>query len=141
MEAVAAIPAGLRAFALLQLDQPDRAAAELRQLWPQAQASRPLARAAMLVADAAGLQELAEAYADLLATADGRPREGMRFAVPRLRPVRGFTVDPALIYGLARTESNFDATLVSQAGARGLLQIMPETARFIAGGPPGEDWT
>ncbi len=134
--AVAEIPAGLRAFALLQIGQTTRAEAESRQLWPLAQEARPLARAAMLVAHAAGMGELAEDYADLLAAADGRPREGLRFRVPRLRPAGGFAVDPALLLGLARTESNFDAALVSPAGARGLLQIMPETARFITGATP-----
>ena len=137
VDALAATPHGVRAFALLQVDQPERAAAELRMLWPAAKASRPLARAAMLVADAARLPELAVDFADLLAAADGRPREGMRFPVPRLRPAGGFTVDPAMIYGLARTESNFDTALVSSAGARGLLQIMPETASFITGATTG----
>jgi len=135
VEAVASTPAGLRAFALLQADQPDRAAAELRTLWPAAKQSRPLARALMLVAEQAGLPDLAMQYADLLAAADGRSRDGMRFPVPRLRPTGGFRTDPAMVYGLARTESNFDAGLVSSAGAHGLLQIMPETANFIVGQP------
>jgi soluble lytic murein transglycosylase-like protein len=133
IDAVAATPPGLRAFALLQVDQPDRAAAELRLLWPAAKASRPLARAVMLVAAEAGLTDLAVQYADLLAAADGRPREAMRFPLPRLRPEHGFTIDPAMVYGLARTESNFDSALVSSAGARGLLQIMPDTASFLLG--------
>jgi soluble lytic murein transglycosylase-like protein len=72
-------------------------------------------------------------YADMLAAADGRPRESLRFRVPRLRPTNGFRMDPAMVYGLARTESNFDPDLVSPAGASGLLQIMPDTASFIVG--------
>ncbi len=135
IDAVAATPAGMRAFALLQLDQPERAAAELRSLWPEALQFRPLARALMLVAEQGNLPDLAMQYADMLAAGDGRPRAGLRFPVPRLRPEGGFHVDPAMVYGLARTESNFDADLVSPAGARGLLQIMPETASFIVGRP------
>ena len=133
VEAVAATQAGMRAFALLQVEQPDRAAAELRSLWPAAKQSRPLARALMLVAEQGGLTDLAMQYADLLAAADGRPRDRMRFPVPNLRPSGGFRMDPAMMYGLARTESNFDTALVSRAGARGLLQIMPQTAEFIVG--------
>jgi soluble lytic murein transglycosylase-like protein len=57
--------------------------------------------------------------------------------VPRLRPRGGFIADPALIYGLARTESNFDPESVSAAGARGLMQIMPATARFVGSGAEG----
>ena len=134
VDAVVALPQGLRAFALLQVDQPERAAAELRGLWPAAKASRPLARAVMLVAAEAGLPDVAVQFADLLAAADGRPREAMRFPLPRLHPEHGFSVDPAMVYGLARTESNFDTALVSSAGARGLLQLMPQTASFILGG-------
>jgi soluble lytic murein transglycosylase-like protein len=44
-------------------------------------------------------------------------------------------VDPALVYGLARQESNFDPRAVSAAGARGLLQIMPATASYVMGDP------
>jgi soluble lytic murein transglycosylase-like protein len=131
--AVAATGPGLRAFALLQVGRPERAAAELRLLWPAAQRSRDLARAVMLVADAAALPDVAAAYADRLAAADGRPREALRFALPRLRPSGGFRMDPAMLYAIVRAESNFDPDCVSSAGAQGLLQIMPETAADLLG--------
>lgn len=38
-------------------------------------------------------------------------------------------VDPALALGIMRQESSFDATAISGAGARGLMQLMPATAR------------
>lgn len=134
VDAIAATGPGLRAFALLQIGQTGRADAEFRLLWPQVQGAPGLARALMLVADRAGLLELASQLADLLQVADGQPRDQMRFPVPRLRPRGGFSTDPALIYGIARTESNFDPACVSAAGARGLMQIMPETARFVGFG-------
>lgn len=137
LEAVAATPAGLTAFALLQIGEPEQAEAELRRLWPAAQDAPALARAIMLVASEAGLSDLAAQLADLLQSADGRPRGARRFSIPRLRPDGGFKIDPALVYGLTRTESNFDPDLVSPAGARGLMQIMPETAGFIVGGYNG----
>lgn len=134
LAAVAAFPEGVRAFALLQVGQDRRAEAELRRLWPEVQSQPGLGRAIMLVAEQGGLVDLAAQLADLAQASDGRPRETMRFPLPHLRPEGGFRMDPAMVYGLARTESNFDADLVSSAGARGLMQIMPETARFVSGG-------
>lgn len=44
--------------------------------------------------------------------------------------------DWRLLASLAYTESNFDTTAVSWAGAKGLMQLMPRTARAM-GVPPG----
>ena len=44
-----------------------------------------------------------------------------------------FGVDKDLAYAVIRTESNFREDAVSSAGARGLMQLMPSTAQFIAG--------
>ncbi len=41
-------------------------------------------------------------------------------------------VDPAIVLGLIRQESSFDAATVSPAGARGLMQLMPGTAATLA---------
>lgn len=43
-------------------------------------------------------------------------------------------VEPALIFGITRQESEFDAAAVSHAGARGLMQLMPGTAEITARG-------
>ena len=133
IDAVAATDEGLRAFALLQVGERPRAEAELRRLWPRVQGDAALARAIMLVADRAGLSSLAAQLADLVQAADGRSRENTRFRIPRLRPDGGFRVDPAIIYALARTESDFNSECLSSAGAVGIMQIMPETAEFVLG--------
>ena len=52
-------------------------------------------------------------------------------ALPNYAQV-GRTVEPALIFGLSRQESEFDPRAVSHAGARGLMQLMPRTAREVA---------
>ncbi len=43
-------------------------------------------------------------------------------------------VDPKLAYGLVKTESAFKHTAVSHVGARGLTQLMPNTARWLEPG-------
>ena len=40
-------------------------------------------------------------------------------------------IDPALLKGLIRAESNFDPTVTSPAGAAGLVQLMPGTAAAL----------
>ncbi len=41
-------------------------------------------------------------------------------------------IDVALLYGIARQESRFIAEIVSSAGAIGLMQLMPGTAKWVA---------
>ena len=135
VEAIGALPAGRRAFALLQVGQDGRAEATLRQMWAAAGGDRALCRSIMLVAQAAGLTDLASQTASILEEEDGQPHDAARFPVPHLSPRGGFSIDPALVYALTRLESNFDATAVSGAGAHGLMQLMPVTAGFIAGHP------
>jgi soluble lytic murein transglycosylase len=52
-------------------------------------------------------------------------------AVPEF-PRVGPAVERALVYAIARQESAFDPQAVSPAGARGLMQFMPATARRVA---------
>ena len=47
-------------------------------------------------------------------------------------PGPGAAPDPALVLGLIRQETEFDAYAVSSAGARGLMQMMPASARIAA---------
>lgn len=48
------------------------------------------------------------------------------------RVCRAEELPPALFYALVREESHFDPAIVSSAGAVGLTQLLPETARDMA---------
>jgi soluble lytic murein transglycosylase len=50
--------------------------------------------------------------------------------LPAYRPIRQ-PAETALILGIARQESEFGSGSISHAGARGILQVMPGTARHI----------
>ncbi|KUK82253.1 MAG: Uncharacterized protein XD97_0473 [Pelotomaculum thermopropionicum] len=50
-----------------------------------------------------------------------------------LQYARTYNVDPLLLAAIMKAESNFDHRAVSKKGARGLMQIMPDTGTWIAG--------
>ena len=60
----------------------------------------------------------------------------LRYPAPYREVLRAhaeqFALDEAWIYGLIRQESRFIVNARSQAGARGLMQLMPSTARWVA---------
>ncbi len=102
----------------------------------QAQAAMDAASFALAARTASGLGMPDVA----VQTARYAGRQGI--ALPRIGWPAPFTppagpppgVEPALVLGLMRQESSFDPGVVSGAGAVGLMQLMPATARQIAGG-------
>jgi hypothetical protein len=52
------------------------------------------------------------------------------------RAARRYNLPPGLIRGVIRAESNFQVAAVSRAGAQGLMQLMPETARELGVSDP-----
>jgi len=61
---------------------------------------------------------------------------GLRYLMPYREhfeaAARDQAADPALLFSLARQESRFASDIVSSAGAVGLMQLMPPTARWVA---------
>jgi len=126
---------GWRALALLQVGQKDRAEAELRLLNRRAPNNVQVTQGILSVAQQAGLTSLSAQVAAQAQGEDGRVRDSARFPMPVLQPNGGFRMDPSLLYALALQESRFDSSAVSRAGARGILQIMPATASYVANDP------
>ena len=55
--------------------------------------------------------------------------EGTPFASVIFEAARRHRIDPALVASVIRVESNFSPRALSRKGARGLMQLMPATAR------------
>jgi len=63
------------------------------------------------------------------------PTERVPYMAEIDRAARAANVDPRLLAGLVRQESNFNPNAVSSAGAIGLAQLMPGTARELGVNP------
>src|SRR5690606_4961492 len=66
------------------------------------------------------------------ARADGST-DYKKWGFPETRVPGGHEANWTMIHAIARQESQFDREAVSHAGARGLMQLMPGTARETAG--------
>jgi soluble lytic murein transglycosylase len=54
------------------------------------------------------------------------------YPVQVLEHAARYDLPPHLVYAMIREESRFDRNAVSRAGAVGLMQLMPETGRYVA---------
>ncbi len=54
------------------------------------------------------------------------------YPIPDWKNYSKFILDEALVYAFIRQESRFNSKAKSHAGARGLMQLMPRTASFVA---------
>ncbi len=70
----------------------------------------------------------------------GRYREALRYRQYPLsykelivQTAADYSLDPWHVAAVIRCESSFNSKATSSAGARGLMQIMPETGRWLAG--------
>jgi soluble lytic murein transglycosylase len=88
--------------------------------------------------DEAQLIDLARGYGEMdVSMKAGRVAAQRGFFLPqRAFPMRnapdGGAAEPALVLAITRQESGFDPNVRSGAGARGMMQLMPSTAKILA---------
>jgi len=131
LAAFGARPAVQRVVKLAQLDM----RAESQREWLYVVRGLP-DEALLLAAEYARREGL---YDRAINTADRtslRHDFGLRYLMPFrdqfAQAARDQGVDAALLFGIARQESRFASDIVSSAGAVGLMQLMPPTARWVA---------
>ncbi len=124
-------PAVPRAIALTEIGRDDLADEELRLLWGREGTS--VQRDLLALAAHLNLPAIQLRISRTGGTGEAAPLS-TRFPLPDWEPADGFRVDKAIIFAMVRQESGFGSRARSGVGARGLMQVMPATARVIARG-------
>ena len=124
-----ATPEGKRAAALIAIGQYRLAEEELLHF---DFASNPEMRRIVLgYASHYGLPNLSVRLASMLNTPEGKHYDTALYPVIPWEPKDGYKLDPALVHAVVRQESRFNPAAESYSGAKGLMQIMPITARHV----------
>jgi soluble lytic murein transglycosylase len=127
-----AVPAARRAVALWQIGETEFVGAELNRAFVNNNERLDPAMAAL--ARAIGVPNV-ELRASEASAAHGTMLTGL-FPVPPYNPDGGYRIDSSLVLAFARIESRFQTQATSPVGARGLMQLMPNTASRLGVGDP-----
>ena len=123
------VPAARRAVALWQVGETEDVGTELNRAFVANNEALDPAMAAL--ARALGVTNI-ELRASEASVGRGLLLTGL-FPVPPYQPEGGYHIDNSLVLAFARIESRFQNGSTSVAGAHGIMQLMPATAKTLAG--------
>jgi soluble lytic murein transglycosylase len=129
LSALMAVPAARRAVALWQVGESENVGTELNRAFVTNNEALDPAMAAL--ARNLGITNI-ELRASEASVARGLLLTGL-FPVPPYQPEGGYHIDNSLVLAFARIESRFQNGSTSVAGAHGIMQLMPTTAKLLAG--------
>ena len=127
---------GKKALALLQVGKKDRAELYLKYMITSKISDRTL-HAINSIATAYGLPRVSIQASSLvkdrgILEIDDNIIYSAQYPLPDWEPMGGWSIDRALLLAITKQESGFRANAKSGAGANGLMQIMPSTAKKVA---------
>ena len=127
---------GKIALALLQVGRKDRAEEYLKYLITSKASDRTL-HAVNSIATAYSMPRVSIQSASVIKDRgileiDDDIIYSAQYPLPDWEPMGGWSIDRALLLAITKQESNFRASAKSTAGANGVMQLMPSTAKRVA---------